>query len=383
MVPHIIRQSCVISFNRQSLIVQFSTKLVHIVIYNNHSVSFIVTIVFLTLILALLLLHNLLGTSIFCKNILRINYCLCPVLLRFSLSFSLSDAIVPDKSQYFVRDKHIELLLTKTRPHIRWKCLESLSPSTDNNSSSFQTTPTVQDTHLEPVVAMETEKSDHLQNDINGMNNLDIDSDKLSMTSQGGVVSTKDSQTVLEFNPFMLRKKPSVSSHDHQTLNDLSNPQPLISNNITGASPSLNTNNKTKVDSKFNESSLNQSSSISPAKPPSPRLTNQNPFHRLSSELFSAPSLTGIANMGNTCFMSSVVQCLSNTVEVRDFFLGGQYKRDINVTNPLGCQGKLSECFASVIDKLWSGQIQWFAPRQLKVNQFIYFIISRLIYSLF
>ena len=288
--------------------------------------------------------------------------------LSLSLSLSLSDSIVPDKSQYFVRDKHIELLLTKTRPHIRWKCLESLSPTTNNNSSSFQTTPTAQDTHLESIVAMETEKSAYLQNDINGMNNLDIDSDKLSTTSQGGVVSTKDSQSVLEFNPFMLRKKPSISSHDHQTSNDLSNPQPLVSNNITGTTPSLNTNNKTKEDPKFHESSVNQSSLNSPAKLPSPRLTNQNPFHRLSSELFSGPSLTGIANMGNTCFMSSIVQCLSNTVEVRDFFLGGQYKRDINVTNPLGCQGKLSECFASVIDKLWSGQMQWFAPRQLKVN---------------
>ena len=215
---------------------------------------------------------------------------------------------------------------------------------------------------------METEKSEHLQNDINGMNNLDIDSDKLSTTSQGGVVSTKDSQTVFEFNPFMLRKKPSLSSHDHQLLNNLSNPQSLINNNITGALPSLNTpNNKAKRDPEFHESSLNESSPVSFAKLPSPRSTNQNPFHRLSSELFSGPSLTGIANMGNTCFMSSVVQCLSNTVEVRDFFLGGQYKRDINITNPLGCQGKLSECFASVIDKLWSGQIQWFAPKQLKV----------------
>ena len=32
---------------------------------------------------------------------------------------------------------------------------------------------------------------------------------------------------------------------------------------------------------------------------------------------------TGLDNIGNTCFLNSVIQCLANTRELRDYFAGG------------------------------------------------------------
>ncbi|GAA5981906.1 hypothetical protein JCM10908_004661 [Rhodotorula pacifica] len=92
----------------------------------------------------------------------------------------------------------------------------------------------------------------------------------------------------------------------------------------------------------------------------SPGGTHASPRRPLGS------AVTGLVNLGNSCYLASVVQALLATPPLERFFLDDDYAREINTANRLGSGGELAESFAQVGKVAASGEYRSLSPAYLR-----------------
>ena len=86
----------------------------------------------------------------------------------------------------------------------------------------------------------------------------------------------------------------------------------------------------------------------------------------VSREQPAVPGVTGLNNLGNTCYMNAALQVVSSTRILANYFKLNCHLFELNRSNPLGMKGHIAKRYGDLVRDMWSGETRTIAPIKLR-----------------
>ena len=95
-------------------------------------------------------------------------------------------------------------------------------------------------------------------------------------------------------------------------------------------------------------------------------LCNERRLNNAQRSSSQVKGITGLNNLGNTCYMNAAIQCVSNTKILTMYFNNNCHDYELNRTNPLGYKGQIAKRFGDLVKEMWAAKSRSVAPIKMR-----------------